>query len=82
MTENLKIFAGLCLLFGLLGIGEKSGATTCDIEVEVPFKWELERTGKNSAQVIVINDEGTGSSKLGSDTLAGEFIITAIHTPP
>lgn len=50
--------------------------------VLVPYTWTLTRTGDPLASVFVDNTGGIGTSLSDTDTMAGNFIIQLLHTPP
>lgn len=52
------------------------------ITIEVPFVWQLNTTGDTFASVFVDNTGPIAHSESDSDTLAGNFAISTMHTPP
>lgn len=70
-----------CLFLGLLlGISFQVNAEVKTIEV--PFTWQLSTTGTTFASAFVDNQGGIANSKSDSDTFAGQFNISILHTPP
>lgn len=81
---SLRAAVGLlCMGVLLTTAGTRAAHAQIDCTlVSVPYTWTLTRTGDPLAVAFVDNNGGIGNSESDTDTLAGNFIIQLLHTPP
>lgn len=66
-------------------LADSAQALSCPNTVSVPFVWSFNQTtgpGLNNTSVFETNNGPTTNVESDSSTLAGNFTITAAHTPP